>query len=272
MFSRTVMGAKSCRPSGTSEHPRKTTFSGGRFPMSFMSKKISPERAGRRPAMVRRRLVFPAPLAPMIVTISPDRMCIVTFFSTMSLPYPDSRFLILSMPASCVVPEVHADHFPVLLDREGPVLRDLLPETQHDDLVRDPHDERHVVLHEEHGDPHVADLPDEPAHPVRFPHVQARSGFVEEEEARLAGEGPADLDDALLPVGETGRFRSGVLRDAEQLHDLLALLPDAPLLPPREREVQHAGEESRPAVDMAADHDVLQDRHLGEEPDVLERP
>src|SRR5512139_1467392 len=162
MFSRTVMGAKTCRPSGTMEHPRKTTFSGGRFPMSFMSKRISPERAGSSPAMVRRRLVFPAPLAPMIVTISPDRMCIVTFFSTFSRPYPDSRFLILSMPASRVVTEVDADHLPVLLDRKGPVLGDLLTETQHDDLVRDPHDERHVVLHEEHRDPHVADPCDQP--------------------------------------------------------------------------------------------------------------
>src|SRR5512139_4112779 len=184
MFSRTVMGAKTCRPSGTMEHPRKTTFSGGRFPMSFMSKRISPERAGSSPAIVRRRLVFPAPLAPMIVTISPDRMCIVTFFSTLSRPYPDSRFLILSMTALRVFPQVHADHFPVLLDRQWPVLRDLLPETEHDDLVRDPHDERHVVLHEEHGDAHVADLPDQPAHFVRFPHVQARGGLVEEEEPR----------------------------------------------------------------------------------------
>src|SRR5512139_2925791 len=208
MFSRTVMGAKTCRPSGTREHPWKTTFSGGSFPMSFVSNRISPERAGRRPEMVLRRLVFPAPLAPMIVTISPARMCIVTFFSTFSRPYPASRFLILSMPASRVVPEVHADHFPVLLDREGPVLRDLLSETQHDDLVRDPHDERHVVLHKEHGDPHVADPPDQPPHLVRFPHVQPRGGLVEKQQLRLAGEGPADLDDALLPVRQADRLRA----------------------------------------------------------------
>src|SRR5512139_429944 len=232
MFSRTVMGAKTCRPSGTSEQPRKTTFSGGRFPMSFMSKRISPERTGRSPEMVLRRLVLPAPLAPMIVTISPARMCIVTFFSTFSRPYPASRFLILSMPASRLVPEVHADHFPVLLDREGPVLRDLLPEAQDDDLVRDPHDERHVVLHEEHGDPHVADPPDQPRHLVRLPHVQPRGGLVEEQQPRLAGERPGDLDDALLTVGQADRLRSGVLLDAEHRKDLPAPLPDASLLLP----------------------------------------
>src|SRR5512141_882938 len=284
MFSFTVMGAKTGRPAGTSEQPRKTILSGGNFPISFMSKRISPDRAGISPEIVRRRLVFPAPFAPMIVTISPAPMCIVTFLSTLSLPYPDSTFLILSMrpsipkPAppplspSLVVPQVHPDHVPVLLDREGTILGDLLPVAHHDNLVRDLHDERHVVLHEQHGDAHVADPRDQPSHFVRFPHVQAGRGFVEQEELRLAGERAADLDDALPTVGETDRLRPGMGDDAEKFHDLEALLPDPPLLPPRERQIQHPGEEPRPAVDVAADHDVFEDRHLREEPNVLERP
>src|SRR5512141_2929945 len=283
MFSFTVMGAKTGRPAGTSEQPRKTILSGGNFPISFMSKRISPDRAGISPEIVRRRLVFPAPFAPMIVTISPAPMCIVTFLSTLSLPYPDSTFLILSMrpsipkPAppplspSRVVPQVHPDHFPVLLDRAATILGDLLPVAHHDDLVRDLHDDRHVVLHEQHRDAHVADPRDQPSHFVRFPHVQPCRGFIEQEELRLAGERPADLDDALLAVGEADRLRSGMGSDAEQLCDLEALLSDSPLLLPRERQVQHPGVESPPAVDVAADHDVLEDRHLREEPDVLER-
>src|SRR5512143_58879 len=284
MFSLTVMGAKSWRPSGTSEQPRKTILSGGNFPISFVSKRISPDRGGISPDTVLRRVVFPAPFAPMIVTISPAPMCIVTFLSTLSRPYPDSTFLILSIrpsipkPAppplspSRVVPQVHPDHLPVLLDREGTILGDLFPVTHHDDLVRDLHDEGHVVLHEQHGDAQVADPRDQPPHFVRFPHVQPGRGFVEQEELRLAGERPADLDDALLAVGQADRFRSGMGADAEQLHDLEALLPDSPLLLPRERQVQHPGVEPRPAVDVTADHDVLEDRHLREEPDVLERP
>src|SRR5512140_1643004 len=284
MFSFTVMGAKTWRPSGTSEQPRKTIFSGGSFEIASMSKRISPDRAGISPETVLRRLVFPAPLAPMIVTISPALMCIVTFLSTFSLPYPDSTFLILSMRPSIpipplppsfpslVVPQIHPDHLPVLLDREGTILGDLLPVAHHDDLVRDLHDDRHVVLHEQHRDAHVADPRDQPSHLVRFPHVQPGRGFIEQEGLRLAGERPADLDDALLAVGEADRLRSGMGADAEQLHDLKALLPDSPLLLPRERQVQHPGVESPPAVDVAADHDVLEDRHFRKEPDVLERP
>src|SRR5512132_1387695 len=284
MFSFTVMGAKTWRPSGTSEQPRKTILSGGNAPISFMSKRIFPDRAGISPETVLRRLVFPAPFAPMIVTISPAPMCIVTFLRTFSLPYPDSTFLILSMRSSIpdpplpplspssVVPQVHPDHLPVLLDREGTILGDLLPVAHDDDFVRDLHDERHVVLHEKHGDVYVAEPRDQPAQLVRFPHVQPGRGFVGQEEFRLAGERPPDLDDALLAVGEADRFRPGMPGDAEHLQDLVALLPDPPLLSPRVRQVQHPGEEPRPAVDVAADHDVLENRHLREEPDMLERP
>src|SRR3990170_363249 len=271
MFSLTVMGAKSWRPSGTSEQPRKTIFSGGSFPISRISNRISPERARSSPETVRRSVVFPAPLAPMIVTISPVPTCIVTFLSTFSLPYPDSTFLILSLRFSLDFPQVHPDHLPVPLDGKGTVLGDFLPVAEHHDLIRDVHDERHVVLHEQDGDPPVADLGDPLAHVDRFPHVQSGHGLIEQEELRLAGERPAQLDDALLPVGQARRFRLRAVGDAEKFQDLEAPVPDSPLLAPREGEVQHAGEEPRPAVDMPADHDVLQDRHLGEEPDMLER-
>src|SRR3990172_2444532 len=260
MFSLTVMGAKSWRPSGTSEESRKTIFSGGSFPISRISNRISPERARSSPETVRRSVVFPAPLAPMIVTISPVPTCIVTFLSTFSLPYPDSTFLILSMRFSLDFPQVHPDHLPVPLDGKGTVLGDFLPVAEHHDLIRDVHDERHVVLHEQDGDPPVADLGDPLAHVDRFPHVQSGHGLIEQEELRLAGERPAQLDDALLPVGQSRRFRLRAVGDAEKFQDLEAPVPDSPLLAPREGEVQHAGEEPRPAVDMPADHDVLQDR------------
>src|SRR5512132_1751017 len=236
MFSFTVMGAKTWRPSGTSEQPRKTILSGGNAPISFMSKRIFPDRAGISPETVLRRLVFPAPFAPMIVTISPAPMCIVTFLRTFSLPYPDSTFLILSMRSSIpdpplpplspssVVPQVHPDHLPVLLDREGTILGDLLPVAHDDDLVRDLHDERHVVLHEQHGDAHVADPRDQPSHFVRFPHVQPVGGLVAESALRPAAERAADLADALLAVGAADRPRSGTAAAAAKLHDLEALL------------------------------------------------
>jgi hypothetical protein len=39
--------------------------------MSFPSSVMRPERAGTRPEMVRSNVVFPAPFAPIRVTISP---------------------------------------------------------------------------------------------------------------------------------------------------------------------------------------------------------
>ncbi len=67
------MGANSCRPSGTSEQPRKTIRSAGNVRMSFFSNRTSPP-GPQSPAMVFRRVDFPAPLAPMTVTISPGPM------------------------------------------------------------------------------------------------------------------------------------------------------------------------------------------------------
>src|SRR5574341_2211915 len=223
MFSRTVMGAKSCRPSGTSEQPRKTIRSGGSFPISRVSKRISPERALIRPEIVLSSVVFPAPFAPMIATISPARTCIVTFLSTFSLPYPDSTFRSFSISRSPVLPQVDPDHLTVLLDGERPVLGDLLPGAQHDDLVGDVHDQRHVMLDEQDGDPHVPDPGDHPPHLVRFPHVQSGRGFIEQQEPGLAGERPPQFDDTLLSVGEARRLRRAERPDPEQLHDLDAL-------------------------------------------------
>src|SRR3972149_5264729 len=216
MFSLTVMGAKSWRPSGTSEQPRKTIFSGGSFPISRISNRISPERARSSPETVRRSVVFPAPLAPMIVTISPVPTCIVTFLSTFSLPYPDSTFLILSMRFSLDFPQVHPDHLPVPLAGKGTVLGDFLPVAEHHDLIRDVHDERHVVLHEQDGDPPVADLGDPLAHVDRFPHVQSGHGLIEQEELRLAGERPAPLAAAPPPPGPARPLPPRARRPVEQ--------------------------------------------------------
>ena len=43
----------------------------------------------------------------------------------------------------------------------GRALGDLLAEVEHDDPVGDAHDQAHVVLDEQHGEPSVADLADQ---------------------------------------------------------------------------------------------------------------
>ena len=70
-FSRTGSVAKTCLPSGTSEHPRATMRSGLSPSTGSPRKSTSPPRAGVSPAMLRSSVLFPAPFAPMMVAISP---------------------------------------------------------------------------------------------------------------------------------------------------------------------------------------------------------
>ena len=70
-FSRTVIPGKIPRPSGTWEMPRSTRLCAGILLISTPSNVIDPLETGRRPEMVLRIVVLPAPLAPISVTISP---------------------------------------------------------------------------------------------------------------------------------------------------------------------------------------------------------
>jgi len=74
-FSWTGMAGNTWRPSGTSEQPRAAVASVRSRRTSSPWKSTSPAWARTSPVMVRRRVDFPAPLAPMSETISPLFTC-----------------------------------------------------------------------------------------------------------------------------------------------------------------------------------------------------
>ena len=121
------------------------------------------------------------------------------------------------------------------------------------DTLAEAHDQTQVVVDDEHRAPLVvADEADGLEQRVRLGLVHPGRGLVEEQEARPAGERAGDLDPPLLPVGERGGETIPVgrqLQALEQRADLLAL----------------------GAARHGAHLDVLLDRHLGEESDLLER-
>ena len=73
-FSSTVICWKMRRPSGTCTRPFCTIFSAGICMRSSPMNLMEPERERSRPESVFRVVDFPAPLAPMSVTISPSLM------------------------------------------------------------------------------------------------------------------------------------------------------------------------------------------------------
>ena len=71
-FSKTVSPGKTCRPSGTCESPAATIFWAGTFWISLPTNSILPALGRTKPEIVRRMVVFPAPLAPIRETTSPS--------------------------------------------------------------------------------------------------------------------------------------------------------------------------------------------------------
>ena len=81
---------------------------------------------------------------------------------------------------------------------------DETPVVEHVDLLGDAHDQLDVVLDEQHGDAGVADVADLLDQMGALGRVHAGRRLVQEEQARLGGQRPGDLDQALRPVGQAG--------------------------------------------------------------------
>src|SRR5690349_7036110 len=118
-------------------------------------------------------VVFPAPLGPMTVTIVPRATLSDTSCTASTLPYATDRFVtsrsgaVTGPPSaalrasrlararggparSCDPSQIRFQHHRVALDLAGQPFRELHTEVHHDETVREPHDEVHVVLDQQH--------------------------------------------------------------------------------------------------------------------------
>jgi hypothetical protein len=71
-FSRTVIRAKMCRPSGAWQMPRATISWGLRSSIRAPRRRIAPPASPFTPEMVLSVVVLPAPFPPIRVTTSPS--------------------------------------------------------------------------------------------------------------------------------------------------------------------------------------------------------
>src|SRR5689334_19366094 len=82
--------------------------------------------------------------------------------------------------------EIRVDHGLVGADLVRPPVADLAPVVEHDDAIRDVHDDTHVVLDQhDRGAVLLVHVEHEAAHVLLFLDVHARHGLVEEEQQRL---------------------------------------------------------------------------------------
>ena len=90
--------------------------------------------------------------------------------------------------------------------------------------------------------------------------------------SRVGGQGAGDLEPALVAVGQVPGEVLGRPCRARRSRAAPGPLPGRRLLAAELRPAQDRGERARLGPAVAADQDVLQRRHVGEQPDVLERP
>ena len=168
--------------------------------------------------------------------------------------------------------EVGRDHGGIALDLLRRALGDLLAEVEHDDAVRDRHDQLHVVLDQQHTDVALGvDALDQLGQLALLDRVGAGGRLVQQQDAGVRAQRAGDLEATLLAVGkEPARSlaRAASPTSSSKAMRLGALL----LLATLPRQAEHRRYRTGPLPGLDADLDVLQRGQRREQPDVLERP
>ena len=117
----------------------------------------------------------------------------------------------------------------------------------------------------------LADVGDEPRHVLGLLEVHPCCRLVEQQQFRGHGEGTAQFDALLDAVREHGNVRLAVLLDVEKLDDPLDDLAATGFFASSLAEAQHRRRGAVVKVLMAPQHQVVENRELRKQLDVLER-
>src|SRR5262245_58951859 len=181
-FSSTLIAGKLQRPWGTYEQPRWSTATGSAPAISSPPSWIRPRDGFTMPNTVRSSVDLPAPLAPMIETISSARTSADTPRSTSISPYPactsSSR---RSGSRAALSAKICLDDLRVAPDDLRRALGDLLTVVEHHDALRDIHHHVHVVFDQQHGLPRSVQAADLLFHLVDHGRVHRGGRLVEQD-------------------------------------------------------------------------------------------
>src|SRR5262245_13175211 len=199
--SSTVICGQILRSSGQCAMPRRTMRSEAAPWIGLPRNVMVPVSGARSPEIVRRTVVLPAPLAPISATSSPLFTESETWSSTRVRPRC-SVTLSRESTGGLVDAKVGLDDAGVCAHLLGSAFGDLFAVVDHDDAVGDRHDDVHVVLDQNDGEPPRAELPDQADDVRALLAVHSRGGLVEQEHRRLGGERLSQLEQALVAIGE----------------------------------------------------------------------
>ncbi len=146
-------------------------------------------------------------------------------------------------------------------------------EVHGEDAVGEVHDQAHVVLDQDHREVQLGtDVEDEPGHVLGLLDVHAGHRLVEQQQLGLHRQGAAELDALLDAIRQHPDQLLAVALDLEEVDDVLddaAVVELDPLCPAA---VEDARQHPVLEVEVAAQHEVVEDGEVVEQLDVLEHP
>src|SRR5574344_48531 len=224
-FSCTVRSVNTRRPSGTSEIPSEQILLIDWPHSSWSCILIEPFSAFTRPQIVLSSVDFPAPFAPMSVTIFPSGTSMSTPLRALMPPYETCRLVMLSI---FVLPKVCGDNVFVALYFCRCARSNERTKIQNVDPVGNVHDKIHVVLNHKDGEFEIcSDFIDERGKLFRFLRVHACSWFVEQKQTWFCCKCACYFKPALPSVRKRGaQFLPYIVeaQNGEQVRRFFALL------------------------------------------------
>ena len=100
------------------------------------------------------------------------------------------------------VPEISGDYFRVAQHLRRRTIGNTAAKVEHGDAVSNLLDEAHVVIDYKNGEPVSLKPLQKLDELVFFDSIQASARFIEEQQLGAAGEGPRDLSESPVPIGE----------------------------------------------------------------------
>src|SRR5664279_350677 len=179
-FSYTLRVEKIPRSSGTKPMPRFAIRSERHVPIALPSKVTLPLRLGSIPMIVRKVVVFPAPLRPTSVTISPA----ATSKSTPRTIWLSSYQALRPRTSSMLTAQVGVDHALVGAHLGVASFDENRAALHHRDAVAQFGDDAQIVFDEDDG-PVGGDRTDQRRDAPDVLAAHARRGFVEQQHLRI---------------------------------------------------------------------------------------
>jgi len=142
---------------------------------------------------------------------------------------------------------------------------------QHKDLVRNVHDERHVVFDQENGGPGVPDLAYQFSELVGLAHIEAAGRLIQQQKVRIRSQGARELDHAALPEGKRARHPRRAACEADVVDPRHCRVSNGAFFPALPRRFQTAPGELAPRTAMLAHHHVLEHAYLKKQARILKR-